>query len=403
MVAHLTKTGADSEFEDNKPQSNMVEGNETVSSEYLTPGTLKLSSSQNRQNDTDQIPLTEHSENVCLSIIDIVGSTNIVSTIGRSKDIRKFYEIYLNKITNLIKNYRAKIIKTVGDGIISYFPDTEDTSDVKAFENVLECCFAQIDERSSINSMLTEQRLPTIRYRISVDFGKVERARLEGFESEDLFGTTVNVCSKMNLFAPPNSIVVGNDFYRIIKSFKQFQDTYSFHDIGSYHCGAGKFSYPLYSVSKMNQRQVTRANPIAYSLLEINKYVGNGIKTSLMPKILLIDDEPDDLFVLEEYLRYDGFEVESFPDPREALRHYENGDPSSYDLIICDIRMPEINGFELYYKLKSINDNVKVLFATCLEIVEEILALIPGIQSEQLVQKPVEKESFIKIVKKNIG
>jgi class 3 adenylate cyclase len=402
MVAHLNKTGADNVFDDNKPESNIVAGNKTGTSDKLIPETLKLPSTPSKQNDTG-IPSTEHSEKVCLSIIDIVGSTNIVSTIGRSKDIRKFYEIYINKITNLLKNYRAKIIKTVGDGIISYFPDTVDTSSVRAFENVLECCFAQIDERSSINSMLIEQRLPTIRYRISVDFGKVERARFDGFESEDMFGSTVNVCSKMNLLAPPNGIVVGNDLYRIIKSFRLFQDTYMFEEIGSYHCGVGKFSYPLYSLSRTNSRNVMHLNPIAHSLDEIKKYVGNGIKTTRIPKILLIDDELDDLFVLEEYLRHDGFEVKSFSSPREGLRHYENGDPSSYDLVISDIRMPEINGFELYYKLKSINDNVKVLFATCLEIAEEILTLIPELQPEQLVQKPVEKESFIRTVKKNIG
>jgi CheY-like chemotaxis protein len=136
---------------------------------------------------------------------------------------------------------------------------------------------------------------------------------------------------------------------------------------------------------------------------EIKKYVVNGIKSSRIPKILLIDDELDDLFVLEEYLRYAGFEVKSFSSPREALRHYENGDPSLYDLVISDIRMPEINGFQVYYKLKAINDNVKVLFATCLEIAEEILTLIPEFQPKQLVQKPVEKEKFIKIVKENIG
>jgi response regulator RpfG family c-di-GMP phosphodiesterase len=65
--------------------------------------------------------------------------------------------------------------------------------------------------------------------------------------------------------------------------------------------------------------------------------------------------------------------------------------------------MPEINGFQVYYKLKAIDDNVKVIFATCLEIAEEILTLIPEFQPEQLVQKPVEKEKFIKIVKENIG
>lgn len=403
MVTYLTKTGADIVFDDNKPLSNIVEGNKTCTNDNLTPETLKLSPIQSKQNEADRIPLTEHSEKVCVSIIDIVGSTNIVSTIGRSKDIRKFYEIYLNKISNILKKYRAKIIKTVGDGIISYFPDTIDTSNIQAFENVLECCFAQIDDRYSINSMLMEQRLPTIRYRVSVDFGKVERARFEGFDSDDLFGSTVNVCSKMNLFAPPNGIVVGNDLYRIIKSFKLHEDAFVFDEIGSYHCGAGKFSYPLYSLSRMNPKNVTHLNRVAFSLDEIKKYVVNGIKSSRIPKILLIDDELDDLFVLEEYLTHAGFEVKSFSSPREALRHYENGDPSSYDLVISDIRMPEINGFQVYYKLKAINDNVKVLFATCLEIAEEILTLIPEFQPEQLVQKPVEKEKFIKIVKENIG
>ena len=120
-------------------------------------------------------------------------------------------------------------------------------------------------------------------------------------------------------------------------------------------------------------------------------------------KILLIDDEVDDLFVLEKFLIHAGFEVKSFSSPREALRHYTNEDPYSYDLVISDIRMPEINGFQLYHKLRLINDNVKIVFATCLEIVDEILTLIPELGQEQLIQKPVEKEKFIKIVRKNIS
>jgi len=403
MSVNPAKTGANKGSDDYMPLSNEVEGKKTVTNDNLFAENLKLSSIQSKQNDTDRIPLTEYSEKVCVSMIDIVGSTNIVSTIGSSKDIRKFYEIYINKISNILKKYRANIIKTVGDGIISYFPDTVDTTDIGAFENVLECCFAQIDDRYSINSMLIQQRLPTIRYRVSVDFGKVERARFEGFDGEDLFGSTVNVCSKMNSFAPPNGIVVGNDLYRIIKSSKLLEDAYMFNEIGSYHCGAGRFSYPLYSLSRSNARNIWHANPMACTLREIKQYFGNGTNSSRIPKILLIDDEIDDLFVLEEYLMHEGFQVKSFTSPGEALRHYENGDASSYDLIISDIRMPEMNGFQLYYKLKTINYDVKVVFATCLEIAEEILTLIPELQPGQLVQKPVEKEEFIKIVKKNIG
>jgi class 3 adenylate cyclase/CheY-like chemotaxis protein len=403
MVAYPTKTGAINLFNDNRPLSNLTDSNKMHNNQNLSAEALRLSPTQGKQKDTDTSQLAQHSERVCVSIVDMVNSTNIVSTIGRSRDIRKFYEIYLNKISSILKDYQAKIIKTVGDGIISYFPDTVETTNILAFENVLECCFAQLDMRSSINSLLMEQRLPTIKYRVSVDYGNVERTRLEGFDSEDLFGSTVNVCSKMNLFAPPDSIVVGNDFYRVIKSFKPLDGSYSFGEIGSYHCGGGKLSYPLYSVSRMYPGKSAHLNPLSFTLDQIRKYVVNGIPCSRAPKILLIDDELDDLFVLEEYLKVEGFEVKPFSSAREALRHYANEDPSTYDLIISDIRMPEINGFQLYYKLRSINNNLKIVFATCLEIVDEILTLIPELREDQIIQKPVEKESFIKTVRKNIG
>jgi CheY-like chemotaxis protein len=377
-------------------------GNKSTNYDKLSHDALNALVSEGAQENTGAIPFTDYSERVCVSVIDIIGSTGIVSTIGNSKDIRAFYGIFLNKISNILKKYRANIIKTVGDGIISYFPDTIDITNIRAFENVLECCFAQIEDRFAINSMLTEQRLPTITYRVSVDFGKVERTRFDGFDSEDLFGSTINVCSKMNLYAQPNGIVVGNDLYRIIRSFKQLDDAYTFHEMNSYYSGTGKYSYPLYSMSRLKQTNVEPVNPLSSSLHEIKKYMINGIRPLRIPKILLIDDELDDLFVLEKFLINAGFEVKSFSSPREALRHYANGDPLSYDLVISDIRMPEINGFQLYHKLRAINDNVKIIFATCLEIVEETSALLPEFKQEQLIQKPVGKEKFIEIVKKNI-
>jgi len=206
----------------------------------------------------------------------------------------------------------------------------------------------------------------------------------------------------MNLCAQPNGIVVGNDFFQILRSFKQLDDAYSFKEIDSYDCGEAKFSYPIYSLSRIKQTIIAPVETLS-SFHEIRKFVINSVKSSRVPKILLIDDEVDDLFVLEKFLIHAGFEVKSFSSPREALRHYTNEDPYSYDLVISDIRMPEINGFQLYHKLRLINDNVKIVFATCLEIVDEILTLIPELGQEQLIQKPVEKEKFIKIVRKNIS
>lgn len=350
----------------------------------------------------NEIPIDNNSENFCVSLIDIVGSTRIVSTINSSRNIRNFYGIFLNSVANILKKYHAKIIKTVGDGVISYFPETIDTTNIRAFENVLKCSFAQIEERSNINTILLEHNLPRISYRVSIDYGKVERTQIKGFDKEDLFGSTVNFCSKINLFATPNSIIVGNDLYRIMKSLKVSSGQYKLEEMQSYYCGAGKFSYPLYLLSRVNQSNIEHANPLNRSLDEIKKYVSNGIKSSRKPKILLVDDEKDDLIVLEKFLKLGGFEVNSFSNPRQALLHYADTDPYSYDLIISDIRMPEINGFQLYYRLKSIKHDVKILFATCLNIAEELLTLLPEVGPQQVIQKPIDKEKFIEIVKRQI-
>ena len=125
-------------------------------------------------------------------------------------------------------------------------------------------------------------------------------------------------------------------------------------------------------------------------------------KASKVPNILLIDDERDDLFVLEKFLTREGFGVKSFSNPREALEHFSRINPSFYDLIVSDIRMPEINGLELYLSLKAIKNDVKILFASCIELAEEILSVMPGVKREHLIRKPVEQGVFIELVKKTI-
>lgn len=403
MNSYFSKNAAGEDTSDNKWLIDVADNNIMQSSiNKLNSNSKNSHPIVPKQNSSNDITLENNSENFCVSLIDIIGSTKIVSTIDSSKNIRNFYGTFLNSVANILKKYHAKIIKTVGDGIISYFPETIDTSNLSAFENVVKCSFAQIEERSNINTTLLENNLPTISYRVSIDYGKVERTQIKGFDKEDLFGSTVNFCSKINLFAPPNSIVIGNDLCQIMKSLKVVNTPYKLEEMNSYYCGAGKFSYPLYLLSRVNQTNIEHMNPLNRSLDEIRKYVFNGIKASRAPKILLVDDEKDDLVVLEKFLKLGGFEVNSFSNPRQALLHYANTDPYSYDLIISDIRMPEINGFQLYYKLKSIKHDAKILFATCLNIAEELLTLLPEVDPPQVIQKPIEKEKFIEIVKKQI-
>ena len=350
-----------------------------------------------------EVSFTNNSENYCVTVVDIVGSTSIVSAISSSEKTRKFYSIFINAMANILRKYDARVIKTVGDGIISFFPKTKDTTNTSAFKDVLECCFSQIAESPNINKMLQEEKLPSIGYRISADYGRVEIAKSGNLDIDDLFGSTVNFCSKINLRASWNGIVIGSDLYRIIRSIPQLEKSCRFEELAGYYSGVGKYSYPIYSLSKRSQPVNVWNSSTQQEDNEVKKYVvERHRKASKVPNILLIDDEHDDLFVLEKFLTREGFGVKSFSNSREALEHFSRTNPSFYDLIISDIRMPEINGLELYMSLKAIKNDVKVLFASAIELAEEILSVMPGVRREQLIRKPVEQKVFIDLVKKTI-
>src|SRR4029078_5418354 len=283
MDDSVGKNEASNLFYNNITLAAAFGSNKTIQDD-ANSGRSSLLASQYEQTDSDKVSFADYSEKVCVSVIDIVGSTSLVSTIGSSKDIRKFYEIYLNKIAIILKKYGASIVKTVGDGIISYFPKTTDIANIQAFEDVLKCCSAQIEERFAINAMLLEQRLPTIRYRISADFGELERTRFIGFNCDDFVGSTVNNCSRMNLFAQPNGIVVGNELYQIFRSFEELNDAYSFTKINNYDNGEAGFSYPIYSLSRIKQI-ITAPVDNQNSFHEIRKFVINNMKSSQVPKI----------------------------------------------------------------------------------------------------------------------
>jgi DNA-binding response OmpR family regulator len=64
-----------------------------------------------------------------------------------------------------------------------------------------------------------------------------------------------------------------------------------------------------------------------------------------MKRIAVVDDEPDIRGILKKRLEYHGFAVDTFKDPHATLASFQ---PKHYDLMIVDIRMPRINGFDLY-------------------------------------------------------
>src|SRR5919112_746897 len=80
--------------------------------------------------------------------------------------------------------------------------------------------------------------------------------------------------------------------------------------------------------------------------------------------ILIVDDEPDITSSLKMGLEYNGFEVHTFNDSIEALSNFKAG---LYDLVLLDIKMPKMNGFELCQEIKKEDEKVKVCFLTAFE------------------------------------
>lgn len=103
-----------------------------------------------------------------------------------------------------------------------------------------------IDKRNKINDELHNEGLPFINYRVSGDFGKVMVGYSAISDSEDTFDSVVNMCSKINPLANTNGLVIGNDFYLIVRSLNGFQ----FNEIKKNPSVGLKNKYPVYDVKK---------------------------------------------------------------------------------------------------------------------------------------------------------
>jgi DNA-binding response OmpR family regulator len=121
-------------------------------------------------------------------------------------------------------------------------------------------------------------------------------------------------------------------------------------------------------------------------------------KMTTIKKIFLVDNEIDITFALENALENYGYKVDSFNDPILALDNYQI---NFYDLIILDIKMPKMDGFELYIKLREKDPKVKICFLTASELFYEEfrgarLKLGEKIGEEYFIQKPIKTDDLIK-------
>lgn len=116
-------------------------------------------------------------------------------------------------------------------------------------------------------------------------------------------------------------------------------------------------------------------------------------------KILLIDDEPDVNLAIKMVLEENGFRVDSFNDPLIALSSFM---PGSYELIMLDIKMPKMDGFELYKEMKRKDSKLKACFLTAGELYYEKFRNQDCCKLDEtlFIRKPIDSEELVKEIKK---
>ena len=115
--------------------------------------------------------------------------------------------------------------------------------------------------------------------------------------------------------------------------------------------------------------------------------------------MFIVDDESGTCLALEKILEENGFKVDKFTDSFLALKHFK---ADFYGMLILDIKMPKMNGFQLYLEIKRIVSKVKVMFLTGVSEHQQYEAfrkeVFPKLGERHFVSKPIEKEDLVKRV-----
>ena len=279
-----------------------------------------------------------------------------------------------------------------------------------------------IQANSILNENLHGNGLPSISYRISANYGLVELATSSNSNGVDLFGPTVNICSKINHLTLPNQMVIYKDLYDVIKELAFFKE-YRFEEVKDDKNNSANIEKPVYSVHLSNEviikeeknwnsintkyynnrfiskenssnKQLSNSNNNQIQKKDSNSQKQNKLDNSLF-KILLIDDDEDILFTFTSIIEGEGYRTTSISNPVKALNYFSQIDPYYYDLIVMDVRMPGINGIQLYSKIKIMNPDIKVLFLSALDAVEELLSIFPEVKPSEIIRKPIESKDLV--------
>lgn len=118
-------------------------------------------------------------------------------------------------------------------------------------------------------------------------------------------------------------------------------------------------------------------------------------------RVLVVDDEPDITSAMKIGLQDYDFYVDVANDPVQVLKNYVQG---SYDLLILDIKMPKMNGFELYKEIQKKDSMVKVCYLTAFEVYyEEFKKAFPDIDITHFIRKPISMSDLVLQIRRLTG
>jgi class 3 adenylate cyclase len=197
----------------------------------------------------EEISFSGKVQNCCMCFIDMMDSTKMSADLTPAQ-LSRYYEIFLNSIALIARNFGAKIVKNAGDALIFYFPDASDPGNITRFKNVLDCAVTMGMAGSALNAKMFREGLPPVRYRISADYGEVSIARSLSSMNEDLFGSAMNICSKINSRAKPNGLVIGESLFSIVKGL----EGYAFVPADGLAVKSGQ--YGVYHVDNKERRSI---------------------------------------------------------------------------------------------------------------------------------------------------
>lgn len=214
----------------------------------------------------------------------------------------------------------------------------------------------------------------------------VEKSAL-GLEAETSLLSVLDFCGNLNMRNLP------------LYNWNKFAFVYPVPSVATWHYRSpkeslehGKDDHISDDPSKISPKQMVSGPDSSYDPVE-----------NILINILLVDDDQDILFTFKSILEAEGYNVQAFADPKEALSHFSQMDPSYYNLVLTDIRMPNFNGFQFYQKLREINSGVRVIFMTAFDVPGNLLDKMPAIKDSDIIKKPIEEENFVKRIKKAIN